>query len=85
MIKLNALLKMLRAFVKGEFELELVPNYLREHVLPDGGALLLVGAAALAVPEAATLFWLGVAAAMAKYATKIRKIMENKGLVGSPD
>jgi len=80
LITVNAALKVLRAIVAKEFDAEVLPDYLRKHILPDGGALLLVGAAALAVPEAAPLFWLGVAAAMAKYTKKIKDALAKKGL-----
>lgn len=80
LITLNAGLGILRALITGEFEADLVPRYLKVHILPDGGALLLVALTALVAPHAQALYWGGVAAATVKYANKIREKLVAKGL-----
>ena len=80
LISLNAALGILRALITGEFEADLVPRYLKTHILPDGGALLLVGITALIVPHAKVLYLAGIAAATVKYVNRVREKLVAKGL-----
>ena len=83
-ITLNAALGVLRAVVDQEFDIEHMADYLRTHILPDGGALILLGATAVVTPEVKVLFFTASAAATLKYLGKIKENLAKKHLI-EPD
>ena len=81
LITLNALLGMLRAVVNDKFSWSHMPNFLKEHILPDGGALFLVGITALVMPEAKALYLGILAVATVKYIRRITEKLAHHELV----
>lgn len=81
LILLNTAVGILRAIVDGEFESDRVTDYMRKHVLPDGGTLALFGLAATVAPEAKTLFFAATATAIVKYGNKLREKLRAQSLI----
>ena len=68
----NALLGMWKAWVSGEFDVRMMPDFLRNHVLLDGGALLILAAFSPLHVGIKGLFVLSAAFLGAKYLAKIK-------------
>lgn len=71
-IVVNALLGMWRAWVNKEFDVRMMPDFLRNHVLLDGGALLILAAFSPLHVGIKGLFLLSAAFLGAKYLAKIK-------------
>jgi len=81
LILLNTAVGILRAIVDGEFEADHVTDYMRKHILPDGGTLALFGLAATVAPEAKALFFAATATAVVKYGDKLRDKLQKQSLI----
>lgn len=71
-IVVNALLGMWRAWVNKEFNVRMMPDFLRNHVLLDGGALLILVVFSPLHAGVKGLFLLSAAFLGAKYIAKIK-------------
>lgn len=72
LITVNAALGAWRAYVAGEFDVRELPAFLRNHILFDGGALLILGLGSTLHPGLKVLYLLAVAFLDAKYLAKIK-------------
>ncbi|MDQ7794165.1 MAG: hypothetical protein RDU89_07095 [bacterium] len=82
LILVNAALAILRAVIDGEFSVSHVADFLRRHILPDGGTLLILALAATVHPELKAVFFVAAAAATAKYIGKVVERLRAEGLYG---
>lgn len=81
LITLNALLGVLRAVVDDKFSWNHMPDFLKHHILPDGGALFLVGITAIVMPEAKALYLGILAVATVKYIRRITEKLAHQELI----
>ena len=79
LILVNAALTMLKAATAGEFKVAEVARFVSHHILPDGGALLILAAGATAHSELSIVFFAAAAAATTKYLGKIVTRLQEKG------
>lgn len=72
LIIVNAALGIWRAFVADEFDVRELPAFLRNHVLFDGGALVILALGSTLHPGVKAIYLLCVAFLDAKYLAKIK-------------
>lgn len=72
LIAANAILGMWQAWIIGEFNVRLMPDFLKKHLLPDGGAVCILAMFSVLHPVIKAIFFGVVAMVDIKYAAKIK-------------